>query len=198
MKEKNNMLLIYAATLMVILLISILCDIFIINDKPLSLIDRFSYYGTIFTGFSLIITFLEVWQTKTIQSEIQNAIKGINKQKSLQHNPIIQKHLVKLRYCLYNNKFKLAKIEIDVVKNLILHHSEYKEIQELIKKNTSDSESKDGFFETLENALMKSDISAPEDIVKRNLDEFKKHQDYFIKILTKIEAHLNQHTGEQQ
>lgn len=194
--KKWKSIIVYLGIFMIILVISYFLDSLIINNKIL--MDRFSYYGTIITGFSLFITFLEIWKTKTIQQEIKDSIKERITQKSLQHNPIIQKHLVELRNFLYNDKFEMAKFEVDIVKNLILHHSKYEAIMGVIKNNTPSIKWKDSFFETLENQLMKVTISAPEDIVVRNIIEFKEHKDYLIKILTQIEACLNQHTGEQQ
>lgn len=164
--------------------------------------NRFSYYGTIITGFSLVITFLEIWKAKTIQQEINDAIKERNTQKSLQYNPIIQKHLVRLRDFLCQAEFEKAKVEVDIVKNLILHHSEYDDIMKIIKENPYEKNknkiNNDIFFETLESQLTNVTISAPTNIVAKNIDEFKEYKNYSIDILIKIEACLNQHTGEHQ
>lgn len=184
----------YIVVLIAILWVGYLSSDSIISNK--SAMDMFSYYGTIITCFSLCITFVEIWKTKTIQQEIKTSLKEAMTQKSLQHNPIIQKHLVSLKACLYDNKFEMAKIEVDIVKNLILHHSKYKDIMNILEKNIS--KSKHGFFETLENQLMKVTISTHKDIVVRNLHEFKEHQEDWIQTLTQIEAYLNKHTGEQQ
>lgn len=162
--------------------------------------NRFSYYGTIITGFSLVITFLEIWKAKTIQQEINDAIKERNTQKSLQYNPIIQKHLVGLRDFLCQGEFEKAKAEVDIVKNLILHHSKYDDIMKIIKENPCkiNKINNDIFFETLESQLTNVTISAPANIVAKNIDEFKEYKNYSIDILIKIEACLNQHTGEHQ
>ena len=167
--------------------------------------NRFSYYGTIITGFSLVITFLEIWKAKTIQQEINDAIKERITQKSLQYNPMIQKHLVKLRDFLCQAEFEKAKAEVDIVKNLILHHSKYDDIMKIIKENpynpykiNKNKINNDIFFETLESQLTNVTISAPANIVAKNIDEFKEYKNYSIGILIKIEACLNQHTGEHQ
>lgn len=169
------------------------------------LMNRFSYYGTIITGFSLVITFLEIWKAKTIQQEINDAIKERITQKSLQYNPMIQKHLVKLRDFLCQAEFEKAKAEVDIVKNLILHHSKYDDIMKIIKENpynpykiNKNKINNDIFFETLESQLTNVTISAPANIVAKNIDEFKEYKNYSIGILIKIEACLNQHTGEHQ
>ena len=194
--KKWKSIIVYLVIFIIILCISYFLDSFIINN--IILMNRFSYYGTIITGFSLVITFLEIWKAKTIQQEIKDSIKEKSIQKSLQYNPIIQKHLVSLKGFLYKDNFEMAKLEVDIVKNLILHHSKYEDIINVIKSNTSSIKGKGSFFETLENQLIEVTIPAPEDIVLRNIIEFREYKDDLIEILTQIEACLNQHTGEQQ
>ncbi len=198
--KKWKSIIVYLGIFIIILGISYFLDGLIINNKIL--MDRFSYYGTIITGFSLVITFLEIWKTKTIQQEINDSIKARITQKSLQYNPIIQKHLVKLKDFLYQAEFEKAKTEVDIVKNLILHHSKYDEIMKIIRRNpykiNKDKINKDMFFETLESQLMNVIISAPTNIVTKNIDEFSEYKTYAINIISKIEACLNKHTGEHQ
>lgn len=194
--KKLKSIILYLVIFILILWIGYSSERLIIDNEIL--MNKLSYYGTIITGFSLVITFLEIWKTKTIQQEIKDSIKEKSTQKSLQYNPIIQKHLVSLKGFLYNDNFEMAKLEVDIVKNLILHHSKYEDIINVIKSNTSSIKGKGSFFEALENQLIKVTISAPEDIVLRNIIEFREYKDYSIKILTQIEACLNQHTGEQQ
>ncbi len=198
--KKWKSIIVYLVIFIIILCISYFLDSFIINNNIL--MNRFSYYGTIITGFSLVITFLEIWKAKTIQQEINDAIKERNTQKSLQYNPIIQKHLVRLRDFLCQAEFEKAKVEVDIVKNLILHHSEYDDIMKIIKENPYEKNknkiNNDIFFETLESQLTNVTISAPTNIVAKNIDEFKEYKNYSIDILIKIEACLNQHTGEHQ
>lgn len=203
--KKWKSIIVYLVIFIIILRISYFLDSFIINDK--TLMNRFSYYGTIITGFSLVITFLEIWKAKTIQQEINDSIKERITQKSLQYNPMIQKHLVRLRDFLCQAEFEKAKAEVDIVKNLILHHSKYDDIMKIIKENpykinknkiNNDIFNNDIFFETLESQLTNVTISAPANIVAKNIDEFKEYKNYSIGILIKIEACLNQHTGEHQ
>ena len=198
--KKWKSIIVHLVIFIIILCISYFLDSFIINNNIL--MNRFSYYGTIITGFSLVITFLEIWKAKTIQQEINDAIKERNTQKSLQYNPIIQKHLVRLRDFLCQAEFEKAKVEVDIVKNLILHHSEYDDIMKIIKENPYEKNknkiNNDIFFETLESQLTNVTISAPTNIVAKNIDEFKEYKNYSIDILIKIEACLNQHTGEHQ
>lgn len=201
--KKWKSIIVYLVIFIIILCISYFLDSFIINN--MILMNRFSYYGTIITGFSLVITFLEIWKAKTIQQEINDAIKERITQKSLQYNPMIQKHLVKLRDFLCQAEFEKAKAEVDIVKNLILHHSKYDDIMKIIKENpynpykiNKNKINNDIFFETLESQLTNVTISAPANIVAKNIDEFKEYKNYSIGILIKIEACLNQHTGEHQ
>lgn len=201
--KKWKSIIVYLVIFIIILCISYFLDSFIINN--MILMNRFSYYGTIITGFSLVITFLEIWKAKTIQQEINDAIKERITQKSLQYNPIIQKHLVRLRDFLCQAEFEKAKAEVDIVKNLILHHSKYDDIMKIIKENpynpykiNKNKINNDIFFETLESQLTNVTISAPANIVAKNIDEFKEYKNYSIGILIKIEACLNQHTGEHQ
>ena len=100
-------------------------------------------------------------------------------------------------------EFEKAKAEVDIVKNLILHHSKYDDIMKIIKENPYkinkiNKKNNDIFFETLESQLTNVTISAPANIVAKNIDEFKEYKNYSIDILIKIEACLNQHTGEHQ
>lgn len=102
-------------------------------------------------------------------------------------------------------EFEKAKAEVDIVKNLILHHSKYDDIMKIIKENpynpykiNKNKINNDIFFETLESQLTNVTISAPANIVAKNIDEFKEYKNYSIGILIKIEACLNQHTGEHQ
>lgn len=199
-------LIIYIFILFLFILVGIIFEGNIVNDTML--MNKFSYYGTIITCFSLVITFFEIKKAKDIQQKIRDEINNFKNQKSLQNNSILQAYLSNLRDSLQDKQFEYAKIHIDFLKQMLPSHNKYKEIilaideeVDLVIKELGNEEFKVikniGFFQHLETRISRVTRKENPKILKKDKDEFMMDIGVYSRIIARIDNCLTCYAGEQ-